>query len=480
MPDSPVIFWFRQDLRLADNPGLAAATQQGSVVPIYIFDNESSGSWSMGSASRWWLHCSLQKLEQQLNGHLRLFCGNAVDILQQLTTELGTQRVFWNRCYEPWRIARDRRIKESLNLAGVAAQSFNASLLWEPWEVLKADGTPYKVFTPYYRNGCMGRNAPRNPVDPPVSVDFYPSAAIAGTCRLEELELLSRYSWYEKLERHWQPGEAGAQQRLNDFIAGGLDGYRQGRDFPALQQTSRLSPHLHFGEISPHQVRQALLTASSAGSVPEEDLANFFSELAWREFSYYQLYHNPHLPECPLRPEFERFPWRQDEEGLRCWQRGMTGYPLVDAGMRELWQTGFMHNRVRMVVGSFLVKNQLLPWQQGESWFWDCLVDADLASNSASWQWVAGCGADAAPYFRIFNPVTQGQRFDPHGDYVRHYLPEIAALPDKYLPAPWTAPEKVLEQANIVLGRDYPAPVVDLKNSRQRALDAYQMMRHGR
>lgn len=478
MNAAPVIFWFRQDLRLADNPGLAAAAQQGAVMPVYILDDEESGRWRMGGASRWWVHRSLHKLEQQLQGHLRFFSGKAGDILQRLTREVGAEKVFWNRCYEPWRIDRDRRIKESLNHAGIAVQSFNASLLWEPWEVLKGDGTPYKVFTPYYRKGCLGRTVPRSPAEPASALRFHPATNIAGACPLEALGLIPSYPWHKKLAQHWQPGEDGAHQRLNAFVAGGLDGYRQGRDFPALEQTSRLSPHLHFGEISPQQIRQALLTAAATGNVPEDDLDHFFSELAWREFSYYQLYHAPGLPESPLRAEFQRFPWIKDEDGLKSWQCGLTGYPLVDAGMRELWQTGFMHNRVRMVVGSFLVKNLLLPWQQGESWFWDCLVDADLASNAASWQWVAGCGADAAPYFRIFNPVTQGQKFDPHGEYVRRYVPEIAALPDKYLHTPWTAPAALLEQANVVLGRDYPLPMVDLKASRQRALDAYQQMRH--
>ncbi len=478
MAAAPVIFWFRQDLRLADNPALAAAARQGVVMPVYILDDEESAQWRMGGASRWWLHRSLQQLEQQLQGHLRFFSGKAGDILQSLSREVGAEKVFWSRCYEPWRIDRDRRIKENLNHAGIVVQSFNASLLWEPWEVLKGDGTPYKVFTPYYRKGCLGRNVPRDPTDPVVSLRFQPLTELSGSCHLDELELLPRQSWHKKLEHHWQPGETGAHLRLDQFVTNGLHGYRQGRDFPALKQTSRLSPHLHFGEISPQQIRQALLTAAARGNVPEADLDHFLSELGWREFSYYQLYHVPHLPERPLRVEFERFPWVYDEQRLKLWQRGMTGYPLVDAGMRELWQTGFMHNRVRMVVGSFLVKNLLLPWQQGENWFRDCLVDADLASNSASWQWVAGCGADAAPYFRIFNPVTQGQKFDPQGDYTRRYVPEIAALPDKYLHAPWEAPGELLEQANIVLGRDYPLPIVDLKVSRQRALAAYQQMRH--
>lgn len=478
MSDGPVIFWFRQDLRLADNPALTAAAQQGAVMPIYILDDEDSGRWRMGGASRWWAHRSLQKLEQQLQGHLLFFSGKAGDILPGLIRAVGAEKVFWNRCYEPWRIDRDRQIKENLNLAGIVVQSFNASLLWEPWEVLKGDGTPYKVFTPYYRNGCLGRNVPRSAAEPVPALRFYSAANIPGAGSLEALGLLPSQPWHKKLEQHWQPGEDGAQQRLKAFVTVGLEGYRRGRDFPALEQTSRLSPHLHFGEISAHWIRQSLLTAAARGNVAEDDLDHFFSELAWREFSYYQLYHAPHLPDSPLRAEYQCFPWMQDEIGLSCWQRGLTGYPLVDAGMRELWQTGFMHNRVRMVVGSFLVKNLLLPWQQGERWFRDCLVDADLASNSASWQWVAGCGADAAPYFRIFNPVTQGQKFDPHGDYVRRYVPEIAALPDKYLHAPWTASAALLEQANIVLGRDYPLPIVDLNTSRQRALDAYQQMRH--
>jgi deoxyribodipyrimidine photo-lyase len=478
MGAAPVIFWFRQDLRLADNPGLAAAAQQGAVVPIYILDEDTPGNWQMGGASHWWLHRSLQNLERQLQGQLRLFCGNAGDVLPRLTREIGAETVFWNRCYEPWRIERDRRIKETLNQTGTAVKSFNGSLLWEPWEILKGDGTPYKVFTPYYRNGCLGRTHPRPPAEQIPPLHFCASMDLSASCHLDELPLLPGHGWYKKLEHHWQPGEKGAHQRLTDFVSTGLDGYRQGRDFPALEQTSRLSPHLHFGEISPHQIRQALSTAAATGNIPKDDLDHFFSELAWREFSYYQLYHNPYLPESPLRPEFQRFPWLKDEEGLRRWQSGLTGYPLVDAGLRELWQTGFMHNRVRMVVGSFLVKNLLLPWRQGESWFWDCLVDADLASNAASWQWVAGCGADAAPYFRIFNPVTQGQKFDPNGDYVRRYVPEIAALPDKYLHAPWTAPGELLKQSSIVLGRDYPLPIVDLKASRQRALDAYQRMRH--
>ncbi len=473
-----MIVWFRQDLRLDDNPALVAAVQQGAVLPVYILDDEQSGNWRNGAAGRWWLHRSLQQLGQQLEGQLRFFSGNAGDILQHLVRAVGAQRVFWNRCYEPWRTARDRRIKEDLNRSGIEVKSFNASLLWEPWEILKADGTPYKVFTPYYRKGCLGGNTPRPPVESRPLQRFYSSANISGSCSLDEFGLLPSAGWYKKLEQYWQPGEAGARQRLNEFVADGLDGYRQARDFPALEQTSRLSPHLHFGEISPHQIRQTLSTTAATEKVPHDDLDHFLSELAWREFSYYQLYHTPHLPDHPLREEFERFSWVHDARGLKLWQQGMTGYPLVDAGMRELWETGFMHNRVRMVVGSFLVKNQLLPWQQGENWFWDCLVDADLASNSASWQWVAGCGADAAPYFRIFNPVLQGQKFDPHGDYVRRYVPEIAELPDKYLHAPWTAPAAVLERLGIVLGRDYPLPLVELKWSRQRALATYQQMRH--
>ena len=470
LSEHPVIVWFRNDLRVQDNPALVAASGTGPVLPVYIHDDDAAGRWRMGAAGRWWLQNSLGKLSDQLDQHLAFFSGSAESILPELVRKTGAKAVYWNRCYEPWRIDRDRRIKQNLRDSGIEVRSFNASLLWEPWEVLKADGTPYKVFTPYFQRGCLGKGQPRRPLSGSMEIRY---AAGHYGCSLQQLNLLPEHRWQQKLARYWTIGEAGAWQRLEGFLTNGLAGYREGRDFPAREQTSRLSPHLHFGEISPHRVWHAALAAGLASGW-ELDLEHFHRELAWREFSYYLLYHFPQLPTVSLQSRFTRFPWREEKNSLKAWNDGMTGYPIVDAGMRELWETGYMHNRVRMIVASFLVKNQLQHWRTGEEWFWDCLVDADLASNSASWQWVAGCGADAAPYFRIFNPVTQGKKFDPDGDYVRRFLPELAALPTAHLHAPWEAPENVLSRAGIRLGKDYPFPVVDLKSSRERALAAYR------
>ncbi len=473
MARAPVIFWFRQDLRLADNPGLFAAARAGKVIPVYILDDVNAGRWRMGAASRWWLHHSLASLNASLGGRLKLFRGDASKIIPQLVAGTGAGEVCWNRCYEPWRIARDTTIKEHLGEKGCRVRSFNGSLLWEPWEVLKQDGTPYKVFTPYFRRGCLGRPEPRKLVgQPPLElfdgdVDSLP---------LAELNLLPEHPWHEKLEKYWTIGEAGAMDAHARFLEVGLNGYKEGRDYPAREQVSRLSPHLHFGEISPNQVWHATLAAGLAQEC-ESDLDHFLSELAWREFSYYLLYHFPGLPADCFNPKFNVFPWGRDQQAFGAWQWGQTGYPIIDAGMRELWETGTMHNRVRMIVASFLVKNQLIDWRLGQDWFWECLVDADLASNSFGWQWVAGCGADAAPYFRIFNPVTQGEKFDPGGDYVRRFVPELQRLPDNYLHSPWQAPEPVLKDAGVTLGKTYPQPIVELKASREAALAAYQHLK---
>jgi deoxyribodipyrimidine photo-lyase len=326
------------------------------------------------------------------------------------------------------------------------------------------------VFTPFYKNAVAELPSPRTPLPVPSKIDFYPENVSRLT--INGLKLLPNHPWSEKLTPYWQMGEDNAHQRLEDFIDEGLNHYKQGRDFPALNNVSRLSPHLHFGEVSPHQVWHAARLAE-----PSKDQEHFMRELGWREFSYHLLYHFPDLPEKNFNNRFDRFPWKENNEFLKRWQQGQTGFPLVDAGMRELWQTGYMHNRVRMVVGSFLVKNLLLHWHHGEAWFWDTLLDADLANNSASWQWVAGCGADAAPYFRIFNPCTQGEKFDPQGKYTRKFVPELAKLPDKYLYHPWDAPAEVLKEAGITLGETYPEPMVDLKASRDRALAAYDLVK---
>ena len=462
------IYWFRQDLRLYDNPALCAASQSGYLLPIYILDDINSGKFAMGSASRWWLYHSLKALNKRLKGRLRIYSGGALKIFNELAQQYSIRAIFWNRCYEPWQIARDKNIKKLLTGLGIEIQSFNGSLLWEPWEVLKVDGTPYKVFTPFYRKCCLETRGPREPLSEP---KLRISTGNFGGESLDDLSLLPHIPWDAQLAPHWKIGEDGAQTRLRDFIHQGLDGYKEGRNYPAKENTSRLSPHLHFGEISPNQVWYAI---KHSGDNADEDC--LLSELGWREFSYSLLYHFPELPRENWQSKFDHFPWSRAKKALQCWQRGITGYPIVDAGMRELWQTGYMHNRVRMIVGSFLVKNLLVHWQHGAAWFWDCLVDADLANNSASWQWIAGCGADAAPYFRIFNPITQGEKFDPKGHYTRRFVPELANLPDKYLFKPWEAPANILNQAGIRLGNTYPRPIVDLKESRKRALKAFQSL----
>ena len=468
------LLWFRQDLRLTDNPALVAAAAKGSILPIYIYDTAHPKQWQMGAASRWWLHHSLTALDQSIEGHLRIFMGDPLKIIPELLNQTGIRSIVWNRCYEPWQIQRDTQLKKQLLEDEIEVESFNGTLLWEPWKIHKEDGSPYKVFTPYYRRGCLNAPEPRRPSKAPQKMKWM-HPRLNDTC-LSDLALMPTINWYEQIAAQWQPGEAGAQEHLSRFIDDNIQNYKQGRDYPNLKSTSRLSPHLHFGEISPntvwHRARQAFNS-----NIRNANLDCFLSELGWREFSYYQLFHFPDLPEKNFQEKFDRFPWGKDTAALKAWQKGQTGVPIVDAGMRELWQTGYMHNRVRMIVGSFLVKNLLQHWSQGEQWFWDCLVDADLASNSASWQWVAGSGADAAPYFRIFNPVTQGQKFDANGAYVRQYCPELSEVPDKFIHCPWEASPNVLQQAGLELGVDYPKPIVDLKASRQRALIAFSQIK---
>ena len=463
--------WFRQDLRLADNPALCAACQRGEIIPVYILDDEGADCWKMGGASRWWLHHALDDLNSSLKQGLRLFKGDAQTILRNLAEQTGARAITWNRCYEPWRIARDAMIKTALKADGLDVQSFNGSLLWEPWQVLKKDSTPYKVFTPYYRRGCLSSAPPRRPNATPVTIKI--SENSVQSLSLKDLNLLPKITWDTQMKARWDITEAAAHERLDEFVMDELQDYREGRNFPDKANVSRLSPYLHFGQISPNI---AWHRAAEAGAfiTNEQSLDTFLSELGWREFSYYLLYHFPGLPTDNLQVRFNLFPWAENTDAdLKAWQQGKTGYPLVDAGMRELYNTGYMHNRVRMVVGSFLVKNLLIHWHAGEQWFWDCLVDADLASNSAGWQWIAGCGADAAPFFRIFNPITQSEKFDKQGDYIRRYVPELANMPEKYIHAPWLAPAEVLAVAGVEVGHNYPAPIMDIKESRERALAAF-------
>jgi deoxyribodipyrimidine photo-lyase len=476
------LLWFRSDLRLADNPALAAALAQGRpVVPVYILDDEDAGLWRAGGASRWWLHHSLTALADDLaqrGSRLILRRGAAEEAVERLVAETGADAVVWNRRYEPWAVRRDERLKMTLKARGVAARSFNAGLLREPWEVMNGKGEPYRVFTPFWRALRAGLDLPTvieapQYISPPHS--WPKSEALSDWCLAP-----SRPDWAGGLRETWTPGEAGAQERLDDFLGRASLEYAEARNLPGREGTSRLSPHLHVGEVGPRQIWRALTAAALAetGTPMPSGVEVFLSEIAWREFSHQLLFYAPELPEQPLRPEFAAFPWASDPVGLRAWRKGLTGYPIVDAGMRQLWATGWMHNRVRMIVASFLIKHLLVDWREGQAWFWDTLVDADLANNAASWQWVAGSGADASPYFRIFNPVTQGQKFDPDGAYVRRWVPELAGLPDKPLHAPWTARPIELADAGVRLGAEYPAPIVDHARARERALAAYASTRN--
>ena len=462
---SPALLWFRTDLRLADNPALAALDGR-QVLPVYLLDEDSPGRWAPGGASRWWLHHSLEKLAADLAARgapLLLLRGRAELTIPALAAEIGAAEVLAARRYEPWAREADRRVHEALVADGRKLRLCSGALLHEPHRIATGAGKPYGVFTPFSK-AVQAQVEIAAPLPAPARLHGLAHPPIGES--LADWRLLPRPpvpDWAAGFRASWQPGEAGGAARLARFVNAALAGYARQRDIPEGETTSALSPHLAFGEVSP---RQAWHAVGEAG-------AKFRSELLWREFSYHQLWHRPELPETALRPAYQKFPWQPDARLLRAWQQGRTGYPLVDAGMRQLWRTGWMHNRVRMVTASFLVKHLLQPWQDGASWFWDTLVDADLANNSASWQWVAGCGADAAPYFRVFNPVLQGEKFDPAGSYVRRFVPELARLPDKWVHRPWEAPPEELARAGVRLGEGYPRPVVDHALGRQRALDAF-------
>ena len=466
---STAIVWLRRDLRLSDNPALAAAlANHERVLPVYIHAPGEEVPWQPGAASGWWLHHGLADLSAQLQGRLLFRRGHSLETLQDLVARTGATAVYWNRLYEPAAVRRDAELKRALLDVGVTAMSHNAALLFEPWEIQNRQGGAYRVFTPFWKR-ALEFGLPRAETDGAVATSrLLTQQALAGLggCGLDELGLMPDVVWYQGIADAWHPSRAGAEARLDEFLATGLRHYAQGRDLPDKDQVSRLSPYLHFGQLGPREVVAACRNGGHAA-------AEFLRELGWREFAHHLLFHFPQTGDSPLDERFASFPWRQDPAALRAWQRGETGIPLVDAGMRQLWSTGWMHNRVRMIVASFLTKNLLLNWQQGARWFWDTLVDADLASNSLGWQWTAGCGADAAPYFRVFNPVLQGGKFDPTGGYIRRWVPELSRLPAKWIHRPWEAPESLLHESGVRLGPDYPRPIVDLKASRQRALDAW-------
>lgn len=469
------LLWFRQDLRLDDNPALAAVLRRGGpVIPVHILDPDGEGGWPPGGAGRWWLHHSLAALAGALaerGSRLILRHGPAATVLDELIAETGATAVLWNRRYEPASIERDTALKGDLKQRGIAAESCNAALLFEPRDIHTGAGTPFKVFTPFWR-ACLQRGGIAEPHAAPKEIPAprrWPQSD-----DLDRWELLpDKPDWAGGLREAWRPGEAGARKRLTAFLRHGLAGYETARDRPDVDGSSCLSPHLHWGEIGPRRVWQAVEHAAAETPGLRGAADAYLRELGWRDFASHLLAARPELPTEPLDRRFSDYPWETDRKALQAWQQGVTGYPIVDAGMRQLWQTGWMHNRVRMIAASFLIKDLRIHWREGEAWFWDTLVDADLANNAFNWQWVAGCGADAAPYFRIFNPVLQGETFDPDGAYVRRFVPELARLSPKWIHKPWQAPAAVLAEAGVTLGRTYPRPIVDHGDARRLALAAF-------
>jgi deoxyribodipyrimidine photo-lyase len=461
----PVIMWFRQDLRLANNAALEAAARAGEVICVYILDDETPGEWRWGGASRWWLYKSLESLSKSVK--LTLRSGRADQALERLLADTGAGAIYFTRDYAPWSGALESRINDMAQRHGATCHRHGGFLLHEPESIRSGAGTPFKVYTPFSK-AAMQRGEPKIPGTAKVT----PWTGQVASDELATWTLLpTRPNWAKEFDEVWTPGEAGAQADLQAFLKDGLAHYADGRDRPDKAYTSRLSPRLHWGELSPHQCWAAVRgEMERAGGRLDAAGEKYLKELLWREFSYHILHHWPEMPTKPFKPEYADFPWQPDSKALHRWQRGKTGYPIVDAGMRELWQTGIMHNRVRMIVASFLIKHLLQPWQEGERWFWDTLVDADIANNSASWQWVAGSGADAAPYFRIFNPILQGLKFDPDGDYVRKWLPELVSVPIEFIHKPWEAPSSQ-RPAN------YPPPMVNHDAARARALDALKKIK---
>ena len=480
--NAPALVLFRDDLRLSDNPALAAAVASGAPVAcLYVYDDATPGLRPLGGASRWWLNGSLVALGDALTaagGELATVRGAQEAVVSEVAAAIGARAVFWNRRYGLAERDADAALKTRLTASGLTAQSFDANLMHEPWSLVTDNGG-YRVYSPFWR-AFQRLGEPEPPLAAPKSFapfrwpDPIPRHAPLETLALEP----TKPDWAGGLRETWPRGEAAGQDALRLFLAGPIAGYAEDRNRPEVRASSRLSPHLRFGEVSTRQAWHAAKTAQSQKAPgSDRDYDTFYKELGWREFSYHLLFHNPELATVNFQRKFDPFAYLKDEPGLEAWRRGMTGYPIVDAGMRELWRIGWMHNRVRMITASFLIKHLLTDWRRGEEWFWDTLVDADPANNAASWQWVAGTGADPAPYFRVFNPVLQGEKFDASGGYVRRWVPELARLPDRFLHKPWIAPPEVLKAAGVTLGRDYPAPVVAHDRARARALAAYDEMR---
>lgn len=467
------IVWFRRDLRLTDHPALRKAVDNGKVLPIFILD--TANSRPLGCATKWWLHHSLASLAKSIKDRgakLHFYEGDPLKIIPELCEKYDISHVYWGRQYFPDTIKRDSQLKADLQNADVEVESFNTSLLREPWEIAPKSGPFYKVFTPFW-GACLEsfkQETPNLPKSAPSEID----GLTADSADLAKLDLLpTKPNWAKGFTKHWEIGEDAALKRFRAFTEDRIYKYNNQRDLPAVDGTSKLSPHLHFGEISPRQVYHEV--ADEMGT--DKGLDTYMKEIGWREFGYHLIYHIEDFATKPWKEQFENFTWDHDDAAFKRWQQGHTGYPIVDAGMRQLWQTGWMHNRVRMIVASFLIKDLFIHWKEGEEWFWDTLVDADLANNVAGWQWVAGSGADASPYFRVFNPITQGEKFDPKGQYIREFVPELKDLPNDLIHKPWEAKNSDLLLAGIELGKDYPKPMVDHSKARKEALDRYNAIK---
>jgi deoxyribodipyrimidine photo-lyase len=479
---TPILLWLRKDLRLSDHPSLTAAIQTGHpVIPLYIHSPNSQDP-KQGAASKWWLHHSLLSLRgdlKRIGGNLIIKTGEPASILATLCKSTSSAAVYVSRGYEPSMDAADQTLAEQMKQVGIQWHSFPGHLLREPDSVRNQSGKPFQVFTPFWKTVSQTLESPTL-LPPPT---HWPSPrSWPKSDPLEACQLLSKIGWDAGFSKAWNPGESGALDNIRRFCSESFDAYQVDRDFPGTNGTSKLSPHLHLGEITPRQIWHQCLRGAVRSGKPESSIiqSTFMREIGWREFAHHLLIHFPSTIHHPLRPEFASFPWQTDSAMLEAWQKGQTGYPIVDAGMRELWATGWMHNRVRMIVGSFLVKHLLMDWKEGTEWFWDTLVDADLANNTLGWQWIAGCGADAAPYFRIFNPITQSEKFAGDGNYIRKWVPELKWLPTVYLHAPWKATESILKDANLRLGKTYPKPMVNHMIARETALEAYQRMKSTR
>ncbi len=457
------IVWFRNDLRITDNAVINYSLENNrKVLPVYIYDP----STSLGSASKWWLKNSLISLNKSLKGNLIVIEGEPSKILLDLVNKNNIKEILWNERYSKDDRSQDNEIKNIIKNHEVNFITFHSCLLKNPQNTLKKDATPFKVYTPFYKQQYQGMTYELYNYNTE-EIDYIDCGHKEQHLKILD-DFIKTEKWHEKLHDKWVPGEAGAQEKLKVFLSNGLNGYSEGRNRPDKQYTSMLSPHIRFGEISIREV------AKSIENINTEDAEIFYKELVWREFSYHLLYHFPHLVDTNLQKKFNKFKWLDNKNHLESWQKGMTGYPIIDAGMRQLYQTGYMHNRVRMIVGSFLVKNLMLHWSHGQEWFWDTLVDADIASNSASWQWIAGTGADAAPYFRIFNPITQSKKFDPDGVYIKKYVHELKDIPSNIIHMPSDCDAETLKNYGLILGEDYPSPIVDLSITRDRALSAFK------